>query len=99
MELVYENIEQDLPINTIYQYNSDQTVDTIFMVPQSQTQYSTTPTYGLKILVNKLRERHNVNPNKVFGKGELQLKSESIINNPEIVRFFADTLKYNVTSR
>lgn len=99
VELVYENIEQDLPISTISEYNSNESVDTIFMVPKRNTQYSTTPTNGLKIVVNKLRERHNVNPTKVFGKGELQLKAESIINNPEIVRFFADTLRYNVTSR
>lgn len=99
VELVYENIEQDLPISTISEYNSNESVDTIFMVPKRNTLYSTTPTNGLKIVVNKLRERHNVNPTKVFGKGELQLKAESIINNPEIVRFFADTLRYNVTSR
>lgn len=99
VELVYENIEQDLPISAISEYNSNESVDTIFMVPKRNTQYSTTPTNGLKIVVNKLRERHNVNPTKVFGKGELQLKAESIINNPEIVRFFADTLRYNVTSR
>mgnify|MGYP003299675246 CR=1 FL=1 len=63
-------------------------------------QFSTLNTNQLKnYLIPLLRERHNVNPNKVFGKGELQLKNESIMNNPEIIRFFADTLRYNVTSR
>ena len=99
VELVYENIEQDLPISTISEYNSNESVDTIFMVPDHYNQFSTNSTNGLKNIVKKLRERHNVNPKKVFGKGELQLKAESTINNPEIVRFFADTLRYNVTSR
>lgn len=103
VELVYgtnPNIQwQNISMDTINKYNSDKTVDTIFMIPEIYNQYSTISTTGLKNLVGKLRERHNVNPNKVFGKGELQLKAESIINNPEIVRFFADTLRYNVTSR
>ncbi len=103
VELVYgtnPNIQwQNISMDTINKYNSDKTVDTIFMIPEIYNQYSTISTTGLKNLVNLLRERHNVNPKKVFGKGELQLKAESIINNPEIVRFFADTLRYNVTSR
>ncbi len=99
VELVFADIAQDLHMDTIYKYNSDPTVDTIFMIPDRYNKYSTLSTNGLKNVANKLRERHNVNPNKVFGKGELQLQNESIVNNPEIVRFFADTLKYNVTSR
>ena len=99
VELKYADIAQDLHMDTIFKYNSDPTVDSIFMIPNMYNQYSTASTNGLKNVVKKLRERHNVNPNKVFGKGELQLKNESIMNNPEIVRFFADTLKYNVTSR
>ena len=90
---------QHIEMDTIYKYNSDPTVDTIFMIPTYYNQFSTVSTNGLKNLANKLRERHNVNPEKIFGKGELQLQAESIIDNPEIVRFFADTLKYNVTSR
>lgn len=103
VELVYGDKPstnwQHIEMDTIYKYNADPTVDTIFMIPTYYNQFNETSTNGLKTLVKKLRERHNVNPNKVFGKGELQLKSESIINNPEIVRFFADTLRYNVTSR
>lgn len=103
VELVYGDKPstnwQHIEMDTICKYNSDPTVDTIFMIPTYYNQFNETSTNGLKTLAKKLRERHNVNPNKVFGKGELQLKSESIINNPEIVRFFADTLRYNVTSR
>ncbi len=104
VELVYgrnnETQWQNISMDTLYKYNSDPTVDTVFMVPEVYNQFSTLQTSQLKnYLIPLLRERHNVNPNKVFGKGELQLKSESIINNPEIVRFFADTLRYNVTSR
>lgn len=99
VELVYADIAQDLHMDTIYKYNYDPTVDTIFMIPNMYNQYSTSSTNGLKNVVRKLRERHNVNPDKVFGKGELQLWNQSVLNNPEIVRFFADTLKYNVTYR
>lgn len=103
VELVYgQNVDtqwQNISMDTLYKYNSDPTVDTIFMIPEMYNQYSTVSTNGLKTIISKLRQRHNVNPNKVFGKGELQLKNESIMNNPEIIRFFADTLKYNVTSR
>ena len=103
VELVYGKLPstqwQNISLDTLYKYNFDPTVDSIFMIPETHNQYGTFPTNQLKTLVTKLRERHNVNPNKVFGKGELQLKNESIINNPEIVRFFADTLRYNVTSR
>lgn len=103
VELVYGDKPstnwQHIEMDTIYKYNSDTIVDTIFMIPTYYNQFSDLSTNGLKNLANKLRERHNVNPDKVFGKGELQLKNESIMNNLEIVRFFADTLKYNVTSR
>ncbi|MBP5794833.1 MAG: hypothetical protein J6W41_02350 [Alphaproteobacteria bacterium] len=103
VELVYGGVPattwQHIEMDTLYKYNSDPTVDSILMIPQISNQFSTLSTNGLKNLVNLLRERHNVNPNKVFGKGELQLKNESTINNPEIVRFFRDTLGYNVTHR
>ena len=103
VELVYGRIPstqwQNISLDTLYKYSEDKTVDTIFMIPEMTNQFSTNSTNGLKKLINLLRERHNVNPDKVFGKGELQLKAESIIDNPEIVRFFADTLRYNVTSR
>lgn len=99
VELKYKSGLQGIEMDSIYKYNSDPTVDTIFMIPEMYNLFSTLTTNQLKTRVNLLRERHNVNPNKVFGKGELQLKNESIMNNLEIVRFFADTLRYNVTSR
>lgn len=86
-------------MDSIYKYNFDPNVDTIFMVPEMYNLFSTLTTNQLKTRINLLRERHNINPDKIFGKGELQLKATSIIDNPEIVRFFADTLRYNVTSR
>jgi hypothetical protein len=101
VELVYgrnsETSWQNISLDTIRKYNADRYVDTIFMVPEMTNQYSTYSTNQLKSIINKLRERHNVNPDKIFGKGELQLWNQSVLNNPEIVRFFADTLKYNVT--
>ena len=90
---------QHIEMDTIYKYNSDPTVDTIFMIPEITSQFDGLSTVSLKGLASKLRERHNVNPNKVFGKGNLILKATSVQNNPEIVRFFADTLRYNVTTR
>jgi len=99
VELKYKSGLQGIEMDSIYKYNFDQNVDTIFMVPEMYNLFSTLTTNQLKTRINLLRERHNVNTDKVFGKGELQLKAESIIDNPEIVRFFADTLRYNVTSR
>lgn len=67
------------------------------MIPEYYNQFNSVSTNSLQNIVKKLRERHNINPNKVFGKGELQLNSASTINNPEIVKFFQDTLGYYVT--
>ena len=103
VELVYGKNEEtawnNISMDTLYKYNEDRTVDSIFMIPEMTNQFSTYSTNQLKYIIPLLRQRHNVNPKKIFGKGELQLKNESIMNNPEIIRFFADTLKYNVTSR
>lgn len=103
VELVYgkksDTQWQNISMDTLFKYNSDPTVDTIFMIPEVYNQYSAFSTNQLNSIRTKLRERHNVNPNKIFGKGEMQLWNQSVINNPEIVRFFADTLKYNVTYR
>lgn len=103
VELVYGKSPstqwQNISMDTLYKYNSDPTVDSIFMIPEMSNQYSTFTTTQLQTLVTKLRPHHNVNPNKIFGKGEMQLWNQSVMNNPEIVRFFADTLKYNVTYR
>lgn len=101
VELVYGNKPstnwQHIEMDTIYKYNSDPTVDTIFMIPEYYNQFTSLSASGLKNLANKLRERHNVNPNKVFGKGELQLHDEAVAGHPEILKFFADTLKYDIT--
>lgn len=100
VELVYgtnPNTQwQNISMDTIYKYNADSNVDTIFMIPEQTHQYCTMSANGCKILANYLRQRHNVNPNKVFGKGDLVLNGMVINDNPEIVRFFADTLRYNV---
>lgn len=100
VELVYGDGQyQNIAMDTIRKYNADETVDTIFMIPQPYNDFSTTSTSGLQGLVNRLRDRYNVNTAKVRGKGELQLQNSSIENNPEIVRFFRDTLGYKVTYR
>lgn len=90
---------QNVALDTLNKYNSDPTVDTIFMIPCRSSILSTASTTGLQNVVKKLRERHNVNPNKIFGKGDIELKAESVQNNPEIPRFFADTLGHNVITR
>ena len=67
------------------------------MIPEETNQFATLSATPFKnIIIPKLRERHNINPNKVFGKGDLELSTTIVSQNPEIVRFFADTLKYNV---
>ncbi len=90
---------QNISIDTLNKYNSDPTVDTIFIIPEQANQYSTLSTNGCKIIIDHLRERKKVNPNKVFGKGDIELKAESVQNNPEISRFFADTLGHHVITR
>jgi len=101
VELVYgQNINtmwQHIEIDTIQMYCEDKSVDTIFIVPERYNQFSTASINSLNVIVSKLRERHNVNPDKVFGKGELQLYNDAVFDHPEIVRFFADTLGYTVT--
>lgn len=88
---------QNISLDTLNKYNADPTVDTIFLIPEMYNQYSTFSTTQLQTLITKFRPRHDVNPNKVFGKGELQLKASSVVDNPEIVKFFQDTLGYYVT--
>ncbi|MBO4587493.1 MAG: hypothetical protein J5711_01150 [Bacteroidales bacterium] len=85
----------NISMDTIYKYNADKYVDTIFMIPVPNDQFATFNAQKMKNVVNTLRPRHEINPNKVFGKGDLQLSSV-IPEHPEIVRFFADTLGYNV---
>ena len=100
VELVYGlNDYVNISLDTIRKYNNDNNVDTIFMVPNDPAIWGGSNMVGLQSMVNSLRKRHNVNPNKVFGKGELQLRSDAVENHPEIPRFFADTLKYNVVIR
>ena len=101
VELVYGKLPssqwQNISLDTIRKYNADETVDTIFMIPEVYNQYSTFNTTQVQTIVNKLRDRYNVNTAKVRGKGELQLNNASVENNPEITRFFRDTLGYDVT--
>ena len=88
---------QNISLDTLNKYNKDETVDSIFMIPEKTNQFATLSSTPFKnIIVPELRKRHNVNPNKVFGKGDLELSTTIVSQNPEIVRFFADTLKYNV---
>ena len=88
---------QNISLDTLNKYNKDETVDSIFMIPENITQYATLNSTQIgNVLIPKLRERHNVNPNKVFGKGDLKLDNLVVADHPEIVNFFADTLKYNV---
>ena len=97
VELVYD-VPENISMDTLYKYNADPTVDSILLVLQESNRFSTLNTTQLRdFVVPLLRERHNVNPNKVFGKGEMELRSSSTINNPEIVRFMRDTMGYNVT--
>ena len=103
VELVYGDKPstnwQHIEMDTIYKYNADPNVDTIFMVPERYQQFNGLSTSALQNCASRLRTRHNVNPNKIFGKGNLELAADAVQNHPEITRFFADTLRYNVTTR
>ena len=88
---------QNISLDTLNKYNKDETVDSIFMIPENITQYATLNSTQIgNILIPKLRERHNVNPKKVFGKGDIVINDIVTNNHPEILKFFADTLRYNV---
>lgn len=87
---------QNVSMDTINKYNKDETVDSIFMIPDPIDQFATNNATQMQNAVKYFRERHNVNPNKVFGKGDIVIDYMVIDQHPEIVRFFADTLKYNV---
>ena len=93
------NDQSHIAMDTIQFYNSDPKVDLIFMIADPYTTLGGSATNSLQAYVTALRKRHNVNPEKVFGKGDLELKESSVQNNPEIVRFFADTLRYHVITR
>ena len=96
VELIYDRALSSLPIDTVTAYALQHDVDTVFMIPEQTDQYAIFSDNQLSPYMKALRKRHNINPNKVFGKGDLKLNSLVIEDHPEIVRFFADTLKYNV---
>lgn len=87
---------QNVSMDTINKYNKDETIDSIFMIPDPIDQFATNNATQMQNAVKYFRERHNVNPKKVFGKGDIVLDYMVKDQHPEIVRFFADTLKYNV---
>ena len=103
VELVYGDKPstnwQNISFDTLCKYNSDPTVDSIFMVLEKQNQFSALSTNSLKQCATRLRERHNVNPKKIFGKGNFEVAREAVQNNDEITRLLADTLGYNVITR
>ena len=101
VELVYGNnvrtTWQNISRDTLYKYNADPTVDTIFVIPERSNQFSTWPTENVNYLVDTLRDRHNINPNKIFGKGEMQLSADAVRDRTDLVVFLRDTMLYNVT--
>lgn len=97
VELVYNRNLSSLPIDTVTAYALQHDVDTVFMIPEQTDQYAIFFSANqLSPYMKALRKRHNVNPKKVFGKGDIVIHNMLIDQHPEIVRFFADTLKYNV---
>ena len=94
VELVYGNKPstnwQHIELDIIQEYSNDPTVDTIFMIPDNYRQFSALSTSSLKNCVSQLRVRHNVNPNKVFGKEPFEVCGSSVQNNPENVDFLAN---------
>lgn len=95
VELTYDRSLSILPIDTVYKYANQSDVDTIFLVPESIYQYSGFAASQLPPYMNALRKRHNIAPNRIFGKGDMYLNN-TVQSEPAVGRFFADTLKYNV---
>ena len=63
----------NVAMDTISKYIADPTVDTIFMIPDPIDQFATWNAQNMQSVANYLRQRHNVNPKKVFGKGDIKL--------------------------
>ena len=91
--LFFDEESRNIDMDTIAKYNADRSVDTIFMVPEDSYMFAEWETRFVHHAANALRQRHNVNPNKVFGHGNLHVSS---LATPDDIKFFRDTLKYNV---
>lgn len=100
VELVYgDNVNtqwENISLDTLNKYNADPTVDSIFMVLEDPIQYSTSSTNGMRKVRTRLLERHNVNPNKIFGKGEMFINRAIYDEDRHLIEFFNDTLKYYI---
>ena len=93
-------IVQHIPMDTLYKYNADPTVDTIFMPLEHPSQFSTLGTGSLNRIVDSLRVRHNINPNKIFGKGEMQLANDVVRENYNgDIDYLANVMLYKITAK
>ena len=95
VEFTYDVSLNGIPLDTISKYAARSDIDTIFLVPESIYQYSGVEASQLSPYMNALRKRHNIAPNRIFGKGDMYLNN-TVQSEPAVGRFFADTLKYNV---
>lgn len=95
VEFTYDVSLNGIPLDTISKYAARSDIDTIFLIPESIYQFEALSTSQMNTRRKGLRNRRNIDPNKVFGKGDMYLNSETQ-SEPAIERFFADTLKYNV---
>lgn len=91
----WENISFD----TLNKYSANPNIDTIYLVPEYYHQFTSASAGIWDYLLPKLRERYNVNTNKIRGKGTIELWDRAVNENPNIVPFLQDTLHYDITVR
>ena len=94
VELVYGDSFQNISMDTLYKYNADPTVDTIFMVLERETVFSGLSLNTTLKLCDSLEVRHNINQNKIFGKGTMNLSQTSV--NERVRDVLENKLKYKI---
>ncbi len=89
----------NISFDTLNKYSENPDIDTIYLVPEYYHQFTSVSAGMWDYLIPKLRERYNVNQNKITGKGTIELWDRAVNENPNIVPFLHDTLGYNITVR
>ena len=90
---------QPLPRDSIVLYANDPTVDSILLPLERYNIYAGLSANGVENLVISMRECKNIKPEKVFGKGEMQLANDVVLANlNNNIIFLRDTMRYKVTA-
>lgn len=87
----------NISFDTLNKYSDNPNIDTIYLVLESPYQFAASSAGIWQYLMPMLRERRNVNPNKITGKGEMFVWDRAINEDSTIVPFLRDTLGYRIS--